>query len=225
MTALPLDDVESLRRQCFSMLKIERDADLAAVRKIAAMLEDSEYSSPDLKRFTGGKFSVYGPSGEGFFHPDDDITVVADSAITKFMNLFGIPDIIVTDLDGGIDNILFCQKKGSLLFVHVHGDNIPTVLDFLETFSGNAIFTSQAGTVGCVHDFGGFTDGDRAAYIADSLSAERITLRGFNFERPVPKPGSPPARKLLKIGCAREFIRILAEKRGRRLESGDVISF
>lgn len=213
MTSASGDVTGVLREKCFSLLGIDPDGDLAAVKQVAQILELGGYSEPDLSRFFGGNFSVYGPSDENFTQPGNDFTIVADSAIQKFISLFGIPDIIVTDLDGGIEHILFCQRKGSQLFVHVHGDNISTVLELIEVLSKSAVFTSQSGNFGCVRDFGGFTDGDRAAYIADALSAKRITLRGFNFERPVPKTGSSPSRKLLKIGCAKEFIRMLAMKR------------
>ena len=41
--------------------------------------------------------------------------------------------------------------------------------------------TTQSAPFGEVHNFGGFTDGDRCVFLADHFAATRIILCGFNF--------------------------------------------
>jgi len=57
---------------------------------------------------------------------------------------------------------------------------------------------------------GGFTDGDRAAYLAEELGARRILLWGFEFERIDESDEAARARKLAKLGWARRLLETLA---------------
>ena len=74
-----------------------------------------------------------------------------------------------------------------------------------------------------LRNIGGFTDGDRSAYLADYLGAESITLAGFDFEKPAEKPGMDVARKRMKLVWARRYLEALAEIRGRNIAFGDLI--
>ena len=51
--------------------------------------------------------------------------------------------------------------------------------------------TTQAQPVGNVYNFGGFTDGDRAIFLAVALNASEITLAGMDFGTTVTKYSRP----------------------------------
>src|SRR5208283_4192155 len=59
---------------------------------------------------------------------------------------------------------------------------------------------------------GGFTDGDRAAYLADHLGAERILLWGFDFERAAPTDPVTHELKLMKLTWASRVLGDLARE-------------
>ncbi|MDI6725190.1 MAG: DUF115 domain-containing protein, partial [Methanobacterium sp.] len=54
----------------------------------------------------------------------DFTLIAADGATTALLEENTIPDIIVTDLDGDMDNIIKANKEGAILVVHAHGNNI-----------------------------------------------------------------------------------------------------
>jgi len=47
--------------------------------------------------------------------------IAADGATTALLEEDVIPDIIVTDLDGKMEDIIQANQKGSFLAVHAHG--------------------------------------------------------------------------------------------------------
>jgi uncharacterized Rossmann fold enzyme len=49
------------------------------------------------------------------------------------------------------------------------------------------LLTTQTAPAERLHNFGGFTDGDRAAYLADHFGADSISLVAFNFHDPTRK--------------------------------------
>jgi len=114
-----------------------------------------------------------------------DVVIAADGAMRCCINECGlIPDIVVTDLDGiGVDDIL--SNPRSIYVIHFHGDNIPTasyIASILHNLGLSYVNTVQTypnpyGTF----IFGGFTDGDRATYLAYYFGARRIGLVGFDF--------------------------------------------
>ncbi len=91
-----------------------------------------------------------------------------------------IPDVIVTDLDGPME---FLAKSPSTFFVHFHGDNIEKATKCSYEILFHSIPTVQTFPFGPCLNLGGFTDGDRAVYLAALLGARRIHLFGFNFRR------------------------------------------
>ena len=51
--------------------------------------------------------------------------------------------------------------------------------------------TTQAQPIGNLYNFGGFTDGDRALFLAVALGASQITLAGMDFGDIVTKYSRP----------------------------------
>ncbi len=120
----------------------------------------------------------------------DYVLISADGATTALIEERLSPDIVATDLDGNLDDILLANIRGANIVVHAHGDNLNQVVKFTPFFN-NVLGTTQAQPVGNVYNFGGFTDGDRAIFLAVALGASEITLAGMDFGDVVTKYSRP----------------------------------
>ncbi len=121
-----------------------------------------------------------GPSPENF------CLVAADGAISGLRKAGLWPDIVVTDLDGPMEIILEANRNGAALVVLAHGDNAKKVARFVPHMGGHVLGTTQRGASPPLFNFGGFTDGDRAALLAHAFGAKSIVLLGFDFPNPGP---------------------------------------
>jgi uncharacterized Rossmann fold enzyme len=151
--------------------------------------------------------------------------IVADSAIDTYMELRGIPDIIVSDLDGDIGSIITSSGKGSSIILHAHGDNRGKILQYAKYFP-DAVATTQNIPMVHLYNFGGFSDGDRAAFLADHLGADIITLIGFDFSHVNKKKyydDDSTLRKSIKLAWAKYLLNCLANSRGNDFTEGSVI--
>lgn len=105
----------------------------------------------------------------------------ADGAVKALLEHNIIPDIVVTDLDGDPRALLRAYRLGSKFIILCHGDNIDKQL-FYRNRIRRAYLTSQVYSIPpLIRNFDGFTDGDRALYIAASLGAKDILLIGMDF--------------------------------------------
>lgn len=151
--------------------------------------------------------------------------IVADSAIEIYRSMYGNPDIIVTDLDGNINSIIDAYNKGSIVFLHAHGDNMDKIIKYAKYFPGG-IATTQYIPMAHLYNYGGFSDGDRAAFLADYLGAPHITLLGFDFKNVTVKPyydSEAILRKKIKLRWAEYLLGYLAKSRGTSIHYGDTI--
>jgi hypothetical protein len=110
----------------------------------------------------------------------DYVLVAADGATTALIEQKIAPDIVATDLDGNLDDIMLANVRGANVAIHAHGDNIDKIAG-LTPFFTSVLGTTQAQPVGNLYNFGGFTDGDRAIFLAVALNAREITLAGMDF--------------------------------------------
>jgi hypothetical protein len=134
-------------------------------------------------------------------NPADFVIIAADGATAVLVDKGIIPDVIVTDLDGDVEKEIIANKAGSIMVVHGHGDNI----DKLHTYApklNRIIGSTQAAPLENVFNFGGFSDGDRCAYLAKEFGAASITLLGFDFDdenvNPIKKKKLKWARLLIE---------------------------
>lgn len=151
----------------------------------------------------------------------DYTLIVADGATTALMEENIIPSIIVTDLDGNINSIIEANKKGSILYVHAHGDNIDKIKKYVPKLK-NIIPTTQTKPFDLLENYGGFTDGDRAVHIAVyKLKIKTILLAGMdfgdiitNYSRPEIKVSLKKADKFkkLKLSYAQKLINSLKQE-------------
>jgi len=130
--------------------------------------------------------------------------VLAADAAADVLYTHGIrPDAVFTDLDGATDLLLEMNSQGMIVIVHAHGDNIPLLRHWARRFTGPVVATTQSTPFGHVHNFGGFSDGDRAVFAADALGARSIALVGFDLDDrnvdPVKRGKLVWAKKLLAL--------------------------
>lgn len=201
------------------------DLDFKSSLLLSSILQDKSRKEL-LEKFRGDTFYVVG-NGPNLSQALDLIgkgtTIVADSTLEVFLESGRVPDIVVTDLDGSIVSLRIAYNMGAIMVIHAHGDNRKLISEYAEEFSGNAVGTTQNRPVDGIYNFFGFTDGDRAAYLAHYLDAVNIYLVGFDFDTPVSKEHTDPSRKKRKLNWAKILLEELAKERGTSLGSGPVI--
>lgn len=148
---------------------------------------------------------VAGPALEGPL-PEGDALVACDSAAAAVLARGAHPDLLVTDLDGALEEQVKANSCCSIAVIHAHGDNMPALRAWVPRFQGPLVGTCQCEPIGSLRNFGGFTDGDRACFLAAHFGAKRLVLAGFDFEHPRPKPGKDPAVKARKLQWARRLL-------------------
>lgn len=109
------------------------------------------------------------------------VTIAADGATSILMKSGIIPDIIVTDLDGNMNDEAEANELGAIMVVHAHGDNMEALRKEMPRLK-RVIGTTQSKPLANVYNFGGFTDGDRCVFLAKEMGAGTITLIGFDFK-------------------------------------------
>ncbi len=112
----------------------------------------------------------------------DHVVIAADGATSALLRNAIIPELVVSDLDGNIADILYANRLGAIIVVHAHGDNIAMLKKVLPVLNENVICTTQSKPIHNVFNFGGFTDGDRCVFLATEFGADKIELIGFDFE-------------------------------------------
>ncbi len=144
------------------------------------------------------------------------VTVVADGATTALLHVANaVPDVVVTDLDGTVSDIVSAQRQGSVIVIHAHGDNIEQLQRFVPDFS-SAIGSTQVEPRPNVYNFLGFTDGDRAVFLAAAMDAKLIVLAGMDFGSTVGKYSKLQVKSLAvkreKLKISRELLEWLAQR-------------
>lgn len=105
--------------------------------------------------------------------------IVADGATRALIENKIMPDVVVTDLDGNPEFLKKASKSRAIMVVHSHGDNIEKL--HLASEFRTCIGTTEGRPFGNIHNFGGFTDGDRCVFLARYFKAKKIILFGMDF--------------------------------------------
>lgn len=193
-----------------------RAADERARDRLASMA--SPFDPDALTGFEGATVAVAGagPSlaGEAEAAAAADRVIAASSAATTLRDAGIEVDLAVTDLDGAPESLASMSYGGTPVAVHAHGDNVDALERWVPEFAADRLLpTTQAAPVGPVQNFGGFTDGDRAAFLADALGAERLRFVGWGFEDP-----SVSEMKAKKLGWAERLLYWLETRRGEHFD-------
>jgi uncharacterized Rossmann fold enzyme len=108
--------------------------------------------------------------------------LAADGATTAALEAGIVPTGIVSDLDGAMEDEIEATRRGAKILVHAHGDNGPAISRWLPRLEPTRVAgTCQSRPVAPLRNLGGFTDGDRACFVAHALGATRIRLVGFDL--------------------------------------------
>lgn len=207
----------------FSMEKEKKAADL--LNKI--LREKKQLSIKKLEELINNKKVVVfgaGPSLEASItiHKKDFVNklkIVADGATTALLKNNIYPDIIVTDLDGKVSDQLKANSMGIIVVIHAHGDNIEKIKKYATKFDGEIIGTTQInlGPYKHVNNFGGFTDGDRAVFLAAHFNAKEISLIGFDFDGKIGRysfsKNKDKKLKLKKLKWCKYLIELLSKSK------------
>jgi uncharacterized Rossmann fold enzyme len=206
-------------------LGLDPEADLEASKVLDDILPEPDIA--ELKKLIYGKDCVVLGAGPSL---DEDLKkldrkgwmnksfISADGATSALLN-YRTPDIVVTDLDGNVDDQLKAWKSGSWLVLHAHGDNLDKIRGVAPQIDVRVIGTTQVEPFGKLFNFGGFTDGDRAAFMAQELGASRIYLVGMDLGSKIGKYSGDkdPKRKIVKLSICRELLAWLVGDLGAKL--------
>lgn len=147
------------------------------------------------------------------------VLIACDGASEALLEHKIKPDIVVTDLDGDHKSLLEADRLGSIMVVHAHGDNINLMLNLVQRFK-HCIGTTQVKPLDNVYNFGGFTDGDRAVFLADAFRARNIILIGMDFGSEIGRYSKSKVNKLVKIEkfkIAKELLEYLSSRTEAKL--------
>jgi uncharacterized Rossmann fold enzyme len=199
-------------------LGLDQRTDRDAAKMLEEILPEPELGS--LKDFIHGRECVVFGAGPSL---DKDLerlgrrdflnkTLIAADGATSAVLKFRRPEIIVTDLDGNVDDQLGAWRRGSWMVIHAHGDNVGQVREIAPKLKERVIGTTQVKPHGKLFNFGGFTDGDRAAFMAHELGASKIYLAGMDLGREIGRHSGEkdPSRKLVKLEICKELLAWLA---------------
>jgi len=143
-----------------------------------------------------------------------DAVVAASTAADRLLDVGVDVDCVVTDLDKTPATARELTERGVPVAAHAHGDNTPAVREYVPTFVVEHVLpTTQAAPAGPVRNFGGFTDGDRAAFLADHRGADRLTFVGWDFDDPDVDP-----MKARKLDWAERLLYWLERRRDERFD-------
>ncbi len=140
--------------------------------------------------------------------------IVADGATKALIENKIWPDIVVTDLDGNQKFLEKASRSNSIMVVHSHGDNIDKLL--LASNFKYCVGTTEGRPFGKIHNFGGFTDGDRCVFLASYFDAKKIILFGMDFGAKIGKYSKDriydKSTKLRKLEEGAKLLQWLATK-------------
>lgn len=163
----------------------DRAADERARDALATLV--SSFDTDHLPAFDGATVAVCGAAASLEADLDRACTadvVVAASAAADVLRDADVPvDAMVTDLDKNPETARTLTYEDTPVAVHAHGDNLSAIREHVPRFSPEYVLgTTQVEPRGPVVNYGGFTDGDRAAFLADTFGAAALVFPGWNLD-------------------------------------------
>lgn len=191
--------------------------DQSTAQLLSEFLGGRSVSLERVKELISGKTVVVfgaGPSLEGSVkNIKKSFTAIAADGASEALVVNGMkPDIVVTDIDGNHEYLLKADKMGAIMVVHAHGDNANLIRNLVPKMK-NCIGTTQVKPLHNIYNFGGFTDGDRAVFLASEFNAKNIVLVGMDFGNIVGKYSKQvkdEKLKVAKMGVGKELLEWLA---------------
>lgn len=155
-----------------------------------------------------------GPSLESEYQrlEQASLSIAASDAGGRLDDLGLEPDLIVTDLDGTPERTVALAQRGVPVAVHAHGDNVDALEQYVPELPAERVLgTTQVRPVEPLLNPGGFTDGDRAAFLADEFGAAELVFAGWDFDDP-----ALGAEKQKKLQWAERLLHWLERDRSER---------
>ena len=210
------DTFEPMYESILADFGFERAADEHA-RDVAAELS-TRFPLDRLGEWEGKQVAIAGAApclvDEIAVAHEADIVVAASTAADVLRSQGIAVDCMVTDLDKNPESAAELTRSETPVVAHAHGDNVPAVREWLPRFDEEwTLTTTQAAPVGPVQNTGGFTDGDRAAFLADQVGAARLTFLGWDVDDANVNP-----LKARKLTWAARLLRWLERRRGERFD-------
>jgi len=207
---MKFEDWEVYYIQILKDFGFDRKRDEEAAYLLNSLLRGERVDEEDMSKILfESEVTVVGNSPSLWEEIDriEGVVISADGATSLLLERGILPAIIVTDLDGRVEDQVKANRRGSIAIVHAHGDNMEAMRRWAPKFPGKVMGTTQSKPFDGIYNFGGFTDGDRGVFLADHFYAKRIKLVGFDFEN-VSEEGDKE-RKRRKLDWAYILIRIL----------------
>ena len=215
---MDFDEWEPVYRAILAAFGFDRAADERARDVLADLLPVGR--SPSLPPVQDGPTTVAvagaGPSLEDELARCRDADhVFAASTAADRLDARGVTvDCVVTDLDKHPAAVREWTRGGTPVAVHAHGDNVDLIREHVPDCDFEYLVpTTQAAPVGPVRNFGGFTDGDRAACLADHLGADSLVFPGWDLD-----DSSVTSLKARKLRWAERLLYWLERRRGDRFD-------
>src|SRR5256884_8562259 len=164
-----------------------REKDEAVAVELDKLLGGNRIPESSLRQIIRGKEVTVAGNGPNVAHEIGGargVLITADEATSVALEKGLLPAILVTDLDGTVSDQVKANVEGTIAVIHGHGDNGPAVRQWAPRFSGATVATTQSRPFGGLRNFGGFTDGGRAGFLAGHLGAPPLPPVGFDFAHP-----------------------------------------
>jgi len=210
------DDWEPVYAAILDDFGFDRAGDERARDRLDAMLDGQETLDLDGLDVAGRHVAIAGAGdtleAERAVARAADLVFAASTAADRLL-AEGVPvDCIVTDLDKHPETVVRRTGEGVPVAVHAHGDNVDLLERYVPACTASSVLpTTQAAPVGPVVNPGGFTDGDRAAFLADHLGAESLSFLGWDFNDESVDP-----MKARKLTWAQRLLSWLERRRDER---------
>jgi uncharacterized Rossmann fold enzyme len=208
------DDWEPAYEAILADFGYARVADEAARDDIRRRVEPFD---PDRFSWLAGATVAIAGAGPNL---EDEVAVAADadhviaaSTAADVLRDAGVDvDCLTTDLDKTPETAVALSEAGVPVVVHAHGDNRDALAEWVPRFASEQVLaTTQAAPTPPVQNFGGFTDGDRAAFLADHFGASRLVFPGWAFD-----DATVGEEKRRKLRWAERLLAWLERRRGER---------
>jgi len=207
---MDLRDWEPIYSKIIEDFKFDREMDIKSGLILKDLIDKLNNNIPEerLREIIEGK-TVYvvgaGPSIKRHIKilktlKNKSVIISADGATKALLEEDILPDIIVSDLDGDMESVLESNRRGSIVVVHAHGDNIHRIKKYLPRLK-NIIGSYQVPLqISGLINYGGFTDGDRCCFLAEHYGAKRIVLCGMDFGEYITRYSRPNLKKDIERG-------------------------
>lgn len=165
----------------------DQQKDELSTRLLSARLVGEDATREELADLIDGMVVTVagdGPNLEEEVDRAKGVLISADEATSVLLERGLVPDVVMTDLDGRVEDLVKANERGAIVIIHAHGDNMDEIRKYADSFRGKVMGTTQSLPSGNIHNFGGFTDGDRGIFLADHFGAREINLIGFDFDNP-----------------------------------------